>query len=60
MAVPRKRKSHTRRRNQRSHDALEKPNVAKCPNCDAPRLAHRMCPACGWYADRIVVAQAED
>ena len=55
MAVPRKRKSKSRRGNQRSHDALRPPVLARCPNCDAPRRPHRMCGACGWYADRTVV-----
>ncbi|MBK8013286.1 MAG: 50S ribosomal protein L32 [Deltaproteobacteria bacterium] len=55
MAVPRKRKSHSRRRQQRSHDALQRPALNKCPNCGAPRLPHRVCGACGWYNDRTVV-----
>ncbi len=55
MAVPRKRKSKSRRGMQRSHDALKKPGVGQCPNCGAPRLPHRMCGACGWYGDRTVV-----
>jgi large subunit ribosomal protein L32 len=60
MAVPRKRKSHSRRRQQRSHDALVAPAKSKCSNCDAPKLPHRVCPACGYYAGREVVeVQAE-
>ncbi|MEQ8275522.1 MAG: 50S ribosomal protein L32 [Deltaproteobacteria bacterium] len=55
MAVPRKRKSNSRRKNQRSHDALKRPTLARCPNCDAPRMPHRMCGSCGWYGDRTVV-----
>lgn len=60
MAVPRKRKSNRRRKNQRSHDALKAPVLAKCPNCDAPKMPHRMCGACGWYADRTVVEVEAD
>ena len=60
MPVPRKRKSHSRRRQQRSHDHLHKPILAKCPSCEAPKLPHRMCPACGWYADRTVVEIESD
>ncbi len=55
MAVPRKRKSNRRRKHQRSHDALHAPSLAKCPSCAAPKMPHRMCPACGWYADRTVI-----
>ena len=55
MAVPRQKKSRSRRQNQRSHDALSKPNHNKCPNCGEPRMPHRVCGACGWYKDRTVV-----
>ncbi len=55
MAVPRKRKSASRRGNQRSHDALKRPNLARCPSCEAPKLPHRMCGACGEYSKRTVV-----
>lgn len=55
MAVPRQKKSHSRRRKQRSHDALRKPSIAKCPNCEAPRMPHRVCGACGWYGGRTVI-----
>lgn len=54
MAVPRKRKSASRRGNQRSHDAMKRPVYSSCPNCDAPKLSHRICGACGWYGDRKV------
>ncbi|MCC7385008.1 MAG: 50S ribosomal protein L32 [Deltaproteobacteria bacterium] len=60
MAVPRKRKSHSRRRQQRSHDALTAPASSKCSNCGAPKMPHRVCNACGFYAGRAVVeVQAE-
>ena len=55
MAVPRQKKSRSRRQNQRSHDALRKPNNNACPNCGAPKMPHRVCGACGWYKDRTVV-----
>jgi large subunit ribosomal protein L32 len=56
MAVPRKRKSHSRRRQQRSHDALGRPNTAKCANCGAPKQPHRLCAACGFHNGKAVVA----
>jgi large subunit ribosomal protein L32 len=55
MAVPRKRKSATRRGNQRSHDALTGPNYTACPNCGVPKMSHRACGACGHYRDRQVM-----
>ncbi|NJK90318.1 MAG: 50S ribosomal protein L32, partial [Myxococcales bacterium] len=40
MAVPRKRKSKSRRGQQRSHDALTAPNYGACSNCGEPKLPH--------------------
>lgn len=55
MAVPRKKKSNSRRKQQRSHDALSRPLYGKCPNCEAPRQPHRVCASCGQYNGRNVV-----
>lgn len=55
MPVPRKRKSNSRRNQQRSHDALERPASGKCQSCGAVKVPHRICPACGWYGDRTVI-----
>lgn len=55
MAVPRKRKSHSRRRQQRSHDALVGPARAKCSNCGGPKQPHRVCVTCGTYNGRTVI-----
>lgn len=55
MPVPRKRKSKSRRGQQRSHDALVSPASSRCKNCGAAKVPHRVCGACGFYADRSVV-----
>ncbi|HJL39852.1 MAG TPA: 50S ribosomal protein L32 [Myxococcales bacterium LLY-WYZ-16_1] len=55
MAVPRKRKSSRRRGNQRSHDALKSPNYNACANCGEPKMPHRACGACGYYAGKAVM-----
>ncbi|MBK6684160.1 MAG: 50S ribosomal protein L32 [Deltaproteobacteria bacterium] len=60
MAVPRKRKSRSRRGQQRSHDALTRPSFSKCPNCAAAKAPHRICAACGWYGDKTVINVAQD
>jgi large subunit ribosomal protein L32 len=31
--------------------------VQACPNCGAPRIAHRVCPSCGQYRGETVVAK---
>jgi len=43
---------------RRSHNSgVEVPQLVACPNCKSPRLPHNVCPTCGFYKDRVVVAQ---
>jgi large subunit ribosomal protein L32 len=60
MAVPRKRKSNRRRKNQRAHDNLTVTNSAACPNCGAAKLPHRVCRACGNYNGRTIIEVAAE
>ena len=59
MAVPKKRQSSTRGKKRRSHDAITLPNPSACPQCGEPRMPHRVCPSCGHYKDRVVVAKED-
>ncbi|ABG04339.1 50S ribosomal protein L32 [Rubrobacter xylanophilus DSM 9941] len=56
MAVPKKKTSRARRDRRRSHHALRGPGMVACPNCGEMRLPHRVCPECGYYKGRTVVA----
>jgi large subunit ribosomal protein L32 len=57
MAVP-KRKTSKRTKGQRnSHAALKVPNLVPCDQCGYKRPSHRVCPNCGHYAKREVVAK---
>jgi large subunit ribosomal protein L32 len=56
MAVPKKKTSRTRRDQRRAHHALAGPSLVVCPNCGSPRRSHRVCPECGFYKGRTVVA----
>ncbi len=29
--------------------------ISTCKNCGAKKLAHRVCPSCGYYKDKQVV-----
>jgi large subunit ribosomal protein L32 len=53
MAVPKKKTSRARR-NQRH--AITSPGLVACPNCGQPHVPHRVCPECGYYKGRTVVA----
>ena len=60
MAVPKKRKSKSRRDMRRAHhDRIAAPRLSECPECGEPRLPHRVCPSCGNYKGREVVSVEE-
>ncbi|MBV9455696.1 MAG: 50S ribosomal protein L32 [Rubrobacter sp.] len=56
MAVPKKKTSQARRNQRRAHHALKSPNLVSCPICRELRLPHRVCPKCGNYRGRTVIA----
>ena len=60
MAVQKSRVTPSRRGQRRSHDALTAGNPNECPSCGELKRPHHVCPSCGHYADREVVAQAND
>jgi large subunit ribosomal protein L32 len=55
MAVQQTKKSRSRKGMRRSHHNVSVPNVVYC-SCGAPRLSHSVCPTCGKYRNRQVVA----
>lgn len=55
MPNPKRRHSKARTRKRRAHDALRAPSTSLCPNCQEPRMPHRVCPKCGFYKGREVV-----
>ncbi|MFZ9669338.1 MAG: 50S ribosomal protein L32 [Solirubrobacterales bacterium] len=56
MAVPKKRTSRARRDRRRATHRAERARTNLCPKCYSPRLPHRVCPTCGEYGGRQVVA----
>lgn len=57
MAVPRNRHSNARKNSKRAHHAKKPKQMATCPNCQSFKLPHVLCPACGKYNGRTVVAK---
>ena len=45
---------------RRAHDSLTAGNPAECPSCGELKRPHHVCPSCGHYADREVVALTEE
>ncbi|MCP4568423.1 MAG: 50S ribosomal protein L32 [FCB group bacterium] len=57
MAVPKRRHSRARGRKRRTHWKLQSPTVVDCSHCKQPKLAHHICPSCGFYKDAEVIAK---
>ena len=60
MAVPQNKVTKSRRNMRRAHDALVADNPAECPNCGELKRPHHVCGACGYYADREVIAVVDE
>ncbi|MEM9010828.1 MAG: 50S ribosomal protein L32 [Pseudomonadota bacterium] len=60
MAVPKHKVTRAKRNMRRAHDALRAVNPNECSNCGEMRRPHHICPACGHYGDREVVAMVDE
>jgi large subunit ribosomal protein L32 len=60
MAVPKRKKSKSRRDSRRTHQKAVVPNLTSCPQCGDTRLPHHACPSCGTYKGRTVIDIEED
>ncbi len=49
MAVPKQRKTKSRRNQRRMHIFLEAPKLTSCPKCGKLVLPHTVCLNCGFY-----------
>jgi large subunit ribosomal protein L32 len=59
MAVPKRRLSSTRRDKRRAHHKLVTAKPVICAHCKQPKVAHRVCANCGYYAG-VEVVQPEE
>ncbi len=55
MAVPKQRKTKSRRNQRRSHIYLKMPVLVSCPKCGKPARPHSVCLNCGFYKAREVI-----
>ncbi len=56
MAVPKKKTSKSKKNMRRAHDAISAPGMSVCPQCQEQKLPHRVCPHCGTYKGKEVIA----
>ena len=60
MAVPKRKKSKSKRDMRRANNKTAAPNLSTCPDCGEATLPHRVCPSCGSYRGRTVISTDED
>jgi len=60
MAVPKSKITKSRRGQRRSHDSLVADNPQECGNCGELKRPHHVCPSCGHYAQREVIAAVDE
>jgi large subunit ribosomal protein L32 len=44
--------SKSRKRLRRGHHVAASMRTQACPRCSSPKLSHRVCPSCGYYAGK--------
>jgi len=60
MAVPKRKKSKSKRDMRRAQKKTEAPNLTTCPQCGEAKLPHMACSSCGTYKGRDVLENEED
>jgi large subunit ribosomal protein L32 len=59
MPNPKHKHSKARRDRRRTGDALTRPPLSRCSNCQDMKAPHRVCPHCGYYAGREIITTKE-
>ena len=60
VTIPKQKQSHARTAKRRAQHKMAAPSINACPRCHSPRRPHRVCPVCGTYDGREVIAPAAD
>lgn len=55
MAVPKNKKSKSKRDMRRTHDKLKAVTLVECPRCHSKKIAHRVCEKCGYYNNKEII-----
>ncbi len=60
MAVPKQRKTKSRRNQRRMHQFLKITGLVKCSHCGETKRSHTVCANCGYYKGREVINVLKD
>ncbi len=56
MAVPKRKSGRIRTNSRRSSHSLTAAVAQECPQCHEPKMPHRVCPKCGMYNGKQILA----
>jgi large subunit ribosomal protein L32 len=59
MAVPKRRQTNSRQGMRRSHDRKKPKQLHYCTQCSTSIPSHVVCPKCGYYMGRVLVAMED-
>jgi len=60
MAVPKRKLSKRKKRLRRGNHTAAGMRTQACARCGSPKLPHRVCPSCGYYAGKKRVEVEEE
>lgn len=55
MAVPKQKKTRSKRDMRSSHYKPKNSTLVSCPQCHEMKLPHHVCPHCGYYKGKQAV-----
>jgi large subunit ribosomal protein L32 len=59
MPNPTSKHTRSRRDKRRANWRISAPNVTLCPDCQEPKLPHRVCMSCGSYNGKKILEVVE-
>ena len=60
MAQPKRKTSKMKKRQRKASNKYAGIQTSVCPECGAPKISHRACPSCGYYAKKQVVTTSQE
>lgn len=55
VAVPKNKKSKSKRDMRKNSFKLEAASIVECPRCHSKKMAHRVCQNCGYYDNKEII-----